>query len=210
MPELEGLERSVEQAQGGDWLKDALLRVKAADLLEKGEPLPPPVRNYIVTSLLGGNAKLIEAEFRELGILAVNVLASYLQPKTSREEVENSAIKALERIRQFPEKFSRGRRRRLPESLRELESLIVWVLFMVKQWEIISVNTGDAKGVRSCEDAIDGKKVHTWEEAVAAVSEQLDPSRISADRKDGKQRLLRSGYSPRNIANILRPFRLAS
>jgi hypothetical protein len=203
MPELEGLERTVEQARRGDWIKDALLRVVAADLLEKGELLPPPVRNYIVTSLLGGNAKLIEAEFRELSIELVELLVSYLQPEISREEVENSAAKAVERIRQIPEKFSRGRR--LPESLREFESFMVWVLFMVKQWEITSVNTGDAKGVRSCEDAVDGKKVRSWLDAVDAVSEQLDPDRESADGKDGKQKL-RSGYSPRSIANILKYF----
>lgn len=186
---LEVLEEMVREAGQGDWVKDALLRVRAADLLENGEPLPPPLRDYIVTSLLGSHAESIATEFRELGILMVNILVSSLKPHISREEVEESAVKALERIRQLPDKFAHGRR--LPESLRGLESCLVGVLFIVKQWEITSLDVDDARKLRS------------WQEAVEAVSERLDPDRESAD---GKQRRLRSGYSPRNIANILRPF----
>lgn len=178
-PELEDLERRVGQAGQGDLVQDAFLRVLAADLLEKGEPLPPPLRNYIATSLRGNHAEAIATEFRELCLSMLRVLVSYLQPNTPREEVADSAVKALERIRQFTEEFSLGRRRRLPESLRELECVIVWVLFMVKQWEITSVNVADARKLRS------------WQEAVEAVSEQLG---------------LRSGYAPRSIANVLKYF----
>ena len=185
----EVLEQTARKAGQGDWVKDAFLRVLAADLLENGEPLPPPLRNYIVTSLRGNQAESVMTEYRDLIELVVDILFSYLDPDISREEVEESAVKAVERIRQFPDKFAHGRR--LPESLRNFEKCVVWVLFMVKQWEITSVNINDARKLRS------------WQDAVEAVSERLDPDRESAD---GKQRRLRSGYSPRNIANILRPF----
>lgn len=189
MPELEALERMIGQARRGDWVQDAFLRVLAADSLEKGEPLPPPLRHYIVTSLLGSHAESVATEYRELCLLVVRVLVSYLQPYVSRDEVEDTAVKAVERIRQVPDKFTHGRR--LPESLQGLESCIVWVLFMVKQWEITSVNVDDARKLRS------------WQDAVEAVSERLDPDRESVDGKQGR---LRSGYAPRNIANILRYF----
>src|SRR5947199_14337 len=86
----------------------------------------------------------------------------------------------------------KGRRWRLgtrclPESLQELESVVVWVLFMLKQWEITSTNVNDAR------------KLLSWQHAVEAVSEALDPDREA----DGK---CRSGYSPRSIANTLEYF----
>jgi len=198
MPEnFESLEEKIRKAEGdwvqdaarkaedGDWVQDAFLRVLAADLLENGEPLPAPLRDYIVASLVGRQARPIEAEFRELCLLMVRALSSYLQPEISREEVEDSAVKAIERIRQAPKKFARGRR--LPESLQELESVVVWVLFMLKQWEITSTNVNDAR------------KLLSWQHAVEAVSEALDPDREA----DGK---CRSGYSPRSIANTLEYF----
>ncbi|MFL6263416.1 MAG: hypothetical protein ACJ76Y_27290 [Thermoanaerobaculia bacterium] len=199
MPEsFESLEEKIRKAKGdwvqdaarkaedGDWVQDSFLRVLAADLLEEGEPLPVPLRNYIVASLVGSQARPIAAEFRELCLLMVRALSSYLQPEISREEVEDSAVKTIERIRQAPEKFTHGRR--LPESLRELESVVVWILFMVNQWEITSTNVNDAR------------KLLSWQDAVEAVSEALDPDREAAGEKR------RSGYSPRSIANTLEYF----
>src|SRR5436309_9771705 len=107
MPEsFESLEEKIRKAKGdwvqdaarkaedGDWVQDAFLRVLAAGLLEEGEPLPVPLRNYIVASLVGSQARPIAAEFRELGLLTVRALSSYLQPEISRKEVEDSAVKA--------------------------------------------------------------------------------------------------------------------
>jgi hypothetical protein len=189
MPEPEALERMIEQAGRGDWVQDAFLRVLAADSLEKGEPLPPLLRNYIATLLKGSHCKAVVAEFREVCLLMVDSLTSYLRPDIAREEVEDLAVKAVERIRQTPEMF--GRCSRLPESLRGLESVVIWVLFMVKQWEIVSTNIEDARKLRS------------WQEAVEAVSERLDSDREAVC---GKQRKPRSGYAPRSIANILKYF----
>jgi hypothetical protein len=186
MPDMETLERMSEQASRGDWVQDALLRVLAADLIEKGEPLPPPLRNYVVTFLREKDSvNAVAVEAHELGVLLINSVTSWVAYGTdradiSKETVVEDAVNTLRRIREAPSKLGCGQR--LPESLRDWEALIISMLFVLGYW------------------GSDGNQRCSWEEAIAEVSELLDPDREA----DGKQEpRSQSGYSPRNIAIML-------
>jgi hypothetical protein len=84
MQEPETLELMIEQAGRGDWVQDALLWSTAAGFIDEGEPLPPPLRRYIVASIREErSAEAIAAEARALGPLVVNAVAAcvrYLVP----------------------------------------------------------------------------------------------------------------------------------
>src|SRR6476660_4398734 len=158
MPDMEALERMSEQASRGDWVQDALLRSAAADLIEKGEPLPPPLRNYIVTLLREEeSANSVATEAHELGVLLINSVTSWVaycvadRADISKETVLEGAVNTLRRIREAPSKLGCGQR--LPESLQDWEALIVWMLFALGYW------------------GGDSNKPCSWEKAIAEVSE---------------------------------------
>jgi hypothetical protein len=185
-PNTEVLEQMIERARRGDWAQEARLKVMAADLIDKGEPLPVPLRSYITAAFreaFGPTAAEFDALFRRVQKL-VHYCICFLSGGDgfSRDGLASDIAELLAFIRALPGKLGRSHP---PGELRDYESTLIEFLVLLEQREV----------------GFEHRPRNSWQNSINAVSARLDPDRDACGR--GKKPA-RSGYSPRSIASHLK------